>query len=225
MQQNAFDHVLLFGFQLRSFRERTTCGIALAFVLVLSVYGINVCMTLLPPNVVIAEEGRQRQAIPYTATLPPAFRDKSSSLATITTPVYEAKIHWAIPYIPMSPDELLVQAAPGNRFVVLDMSYRNLTKEKEVDMGWVTLTAMVKDECGREYFSEPLVIASLQREYDFPHHENQYQRMRGKLKPGEVCRTTILGFEAPAAIANFTLYLEEGDPNKHTVYQAGFRVR
>ncbi|MBB1284320.1 hypothetical protein HRH25_08055 [Flavisolibacter sp. BT320] len=225
MQHIASDLVLLFGFQLRSFRERTTCGILLAFVLILWVYFLDVLLMLVQPNAAIAGETIKLRTHTSTTALPTTYHDKSKPLATITTSVYEAKIHWAIPYIPSSPDELLVQAAPGNRFVVLDMSYRNITTDKEADMGWVTLTTVIRDERGREYFSEPLAIASLQREYAFPGHENQYRRMRGKLKPGEVVRTTIIGFEAPASIDNFILYMEDGESQKHTVHEASFRVR
>lgn len=225
MQRIASGFVLLFGFELRSFRERTICGIFLAFGLVLSVYFIDVFFMLFQPNVVIAGETVRQRPITTTTTLATAYRDRSAPLATITTSVYEARMHWAIPYVPFSPDELLLQAAPGNRYIVLDMSYRNITTDKEVDMGWVTLTAVIRDECGREYFSEPLSIASLQREYAFPNHETQYQRMRGTLQPGEEARTTILGFEAPATIDQFILYMEDGDPEKHTVYKANFKVR
>lgn len=225
MQRIASGFVLLFRPEMRSFRERTICGVALAFGLVLLVYFIDVFFTLLQPNVINASETLRQRSVTTTASIPTAYRDKSAPLATITTSVYEAKVHWAIPYVPLSQDELLLQAAPGNRFIILDMSYRNTTTDKEVDMGWVTLTAVIKDECGREYFSEPLSIASLQREYAFPNHETQYRRMRGTLQPGEEARTTILGFEAPAAIDNFILNMEEGDTEKNTVHMASFRVR
>lgn len=225
MQRLASDLVLLFGFQLRSIRERTTCGLFLAVMLVLAVYGIDVFFTLVQPNLAMAGENKQARHLVHTTALSPANRDKSIPLATITTSVYEAKIHWAIPYIPLSPDELLVQAAPGNRFIVLDMSYRNTSTDREVDMGWITLTTVVQDECGRQYFAEPLAIASLQREYAFPQHEVHYQRMRGKLRPGEVYRTTIIGFEAPASVNNFILIMEDGGTQKHKLHKTSFRVR
>lgn len=221
----ASDFGVLFGFQLRSFRERTTCGLFLAVMLLLIVYGIDVFFTLVQPNMAIAVETKLQRYGTNTTTLSPANRDRSIPLATINSSVYEAKVHWAIPYVPFSPDELLVQAAPGNRFVVLDMSYRNITTNREVDMGWITLTTVIQDECGREYFAEPLAIASLQREYDFPQHEVQYRGMRGKLKPGEVFRTTIIGFEAPATVNNFILIMEDGGTQKHKLHKTSFMVR
>ncbi|HEV7333909.1 MAG TPA: hypothetical protein VGN63_22940 [Flavisolibacter sp.] len=225
MQKNISVHITLSNFQLKSFWERTVFGIVLAVFFLLMVYSIDVITMHVKSPSHQASNMVHKADVLHSTALVAGIRNKSLPLATITTSVYEANIHWAIPYIPMSPDELLVKAKPGYRFIVLDMSYQNISPNQEVDMGIVTLTTIIQDECGREYYSEPLAIASLQREYSFPHHEEHYQRMRGLLKPGDVFRTTIIGFEAPVAVNNFVITMEDGGANSHKLHKAIFSVK
>jgi hypothetical protein len=225
MQQNLTQVVFLLGFQLKSVRERITCGIVLAFVFLLTAYGIDLLTAGIQTQ--LNEAGPVAAGIERVKTAPLHSRHpvKPAAGGTINTSVYEAKIHWAIPYVPLSPDEMLIKARPGYRFVVLDMSFRNTTRDQEVDMRLALLTATLRDEQDREYFSDALAIASLQREYPFPQHDLSYSKIRGVLKPGEVYRTTIFAFEVPVDRKNFILVMEDGGRKKHQLHRASFSVK
>lgn len=224
MQRFASEIVGLFGFQMRSLRERTTCGFLMATVLLLGVYSIDLFTTIVNAKILTTRSEQQAAGRQLATPIVPIKHNTLLSLGTVTTSVFEATIHWAIPYKPLSPDELLLEVKQGYRYVVLDMSFRNLSSEKDVDLGMVILTSLVQDECGRVYFAEPLAIASLQRDYPFPQHEEQYKKMRGILKPGESCRTTVIAFEAPEEVNSFILTMEDGS-GSNKVHKTKFTVR
>ena len=170
--------------------------------------------------------GGLTDALPESTTKRSGQRKKAPALATISTPAYEAKLYWAIPFIPRGSGEGLIEADSGSQFILLDVSIQNTTTDKVIDMGEVLLTAKVRDEEGREYTSDPLIIAAFNLEYPFPGHREQYRSMKGALMPGAVHRTVVFGFEAPASFRNFVLVLEEGDSSQsNTIYEAPFILK
>ncbi len=225
MLRNLLVFASLFGFQMRSHRERTTLGIVIATMLLLLFYSIGLLMNTVNENPRIASVEMPAARKAQTKMIESVPEAKMLPLGTIKSSVFDVTIHWAIPYKPVSPDELLLEAKEGHHFVVLDISYRNTSTDQEADLGMVILTTTIKDECGREYYSDPLAIASLQREYPFPQHEAQYRKMRGVLKPGEFCRTTIIAFEAPEAIKSFILSMPDGDSRSTELHETKFTVR
>ncbi|RYZ59180.1 MAG: hypothetical protein EOO14_08725 [Chitinophagaceae bacterium] len=225
MQRNLLVFVSLFGFQMRSQRERTTCGIVMATGLLLVVYNIGLLSNLLTTKSLLASYAVQGAGNEQMKMIQPIAENNTLPLGTIRTSVFDVNIHWAIPYKPISPDELLLETKDGFQYVVLDISYRNISPDQEADLGMVILTTTIKDECGRVYYAEPLAIASLQREYPFPKHEEQYRKMRGVLKPGEYCRTTIIAFEAPVSVKNFILSMADGDSRSTIQHETKFTMR
>jgi hypothetical protein len=106
------------------------------------------------------------------------------------------------------------------------MAVRNTTTNKHVDMGTVLLTAKVRDEQGREYLSNPLVIAAFNLEYPNRHHPALITAMKGVLAPGAEYRTVIFGFEAPVEVRNFMLQMEEEHGgNEYKLYEAPFSLK
>ena len=148
------------------------------------------------------------------------------SLATIQTADYEVNLHWAIPFTPRSHGEGLVQADSGSHFVLLDLSVKNTSAERAVDVGELLLSAKIRDNNGGEYASDPLVIAAFNLEYPYPNHQAQYQSLKGILQPGESGRTIVLGFEAPAGVKQFSLLFANPDGrNENGFYEGDFCLK
>src|SRR5688572_3776385 len=108
MQRIASEIVVLFGFQMRSLRERTTCGFLIATVLLLSVYSIDVFTTIVNAKILSTQNERHKGDRQLTTPIVPFQQNTVVSLGAVTTSVLKAIVHWAIPYMPISPDELLL---------------------------------------------------------------------------------------------------------------------
>lgn len=155
-----------------------------------------------------------------------AVKKRNRSQATIQAPEYEVNLHWAIPFIPRGQGEGLVQIDSGSQFVLLDLSVKNTTSDRAIDMGQILLGAKIRDAEGREYTSDPLVIAAFNLEYPYPDHQAQYRSLKGILQPGKSGRTVLLGFQAPVTAKQFLLILEgTNDPDNSTIYKSAFCLR
>lgn len=156
-------------------------------------------------------------------------RDKATEaapFATITTPAYVARIYQAIAFVPKNDGMGLMKIKPGHRYVVLDMSVQNTTKEKQVDMGQILLATRVRDEKGREYRMNAMAIAAYTLSNPNPQHQAQYNALWGKLKPGDLYRTTVFGMEVPEGVKKFVISMrEDGDVLKDSKrHEAPFSV-
>jgi hypothetical protein len=134
-----------------------------------------------------------------------------AAVATITAPAYVAKIHKAIAFVPKNDGIGLMKVKPGHHFVVLDMSVRNTSAKKEVDMGQILLNTKVSDEKGKEYRFSAMAVAAYTLDNPDPQHQAQYNAMWGKLKPGDFYRTVVFGLEVPEGHKNFVLSMGEND--------------
>jgi hypothetical protein len=147
----------------------------------------------------------------------PAVPEDGPAMATIAAPEYEAKLYRAVAFLPGHDGAGMIKVKPGNRFIVLDMSVRNTSKSKEVDMGQILLSATVADEKGKEYRFNAMAVAAYTLDNPDPRHQAQYNALWGKLKPGDFYRTTVFGLEVPANAKNFVLSMKEnGDIFKET---------
>ena len=142
--------------------------------------------------------------------------DDGTAIATITAPAFVSKIHHAIAFVPKNDGGVgMMKLKPGYRYVVLDMSVRNTSKSKEVDMGQILLTAKISDDKGKEYRHNAMAIAAYTLDNPDPHHQAQYNALWGKLKPGDFFRTVVFGIEAPESAKNFVISMkEDGDTFK-----------
>jgi hypothetical protein len=225
MQQRFSQFPFLFASRLKSRYYRPIYGVVLAAVLLFTVYSTKEVATFLEP---LLSKGSINQSKNISQTRSPASqlrKNEAPALATITTPVYEAKLYWAVPFIPRNAAMGLIQADSGHQFILLDIAVRNITTDKHVDMGTILLTTTVRDEKGREYFSDALVIAAFNLEFPYPQHHTQYSAMKGILPPGASHRTIAFGFEAPADAKHFVLSMENGtNCNVNKLYEASFTI-
>jgi hypothetical protein len=226
MQQQFFQLAPSFIFRMKSRRQQMTSVVFFYALLLFSVYGASRVVTSLfqtHPNQASQTKINNAQGSKTAAI---RKRKSAATLTSITTATYEAKLYWAIPFVPRQQSVGLIQAEPGNRFVLLDMAVRNTTTNRHVNMGDVLLTAKVRDEQGREYFSNPLVIAAFNLEYPNRHHHALTTAMKGVLAPGAEYRTVIFGFEAPVEMRNFLLQMEEEHSgNEYKLYEAPFGLK
>lgn len=134
------------------------------------------------------------------------------AIATLTSPEYVAKVHRAIAFVPKNDGMGMMKVKPGHHYVVLDMSVRNTSKNKDVDMGQVLLSTKVTDEKGKEYRFNAMAIAAYTLDNPDPQHQAQYNAMWSKIKPGEFYRTVVFGLDVPDGAKNFVISMkEDGD--------------
>lgn len=195
---------------------------------------VAACCTLLVFVVMLTTCQINSAAVPITERQPGKYRATSENkaatdsqeAATINTPTYKATVHWAIPFTPRGAGEGLIQADTGCHFVLLDISLQNVSADKPVDGQEVLQSTKIRDEQGREYASDPLVIAAFNLEYPYPQHQMQYRAFKGMLLPGAVHRTVVCGFEAPVDAKNFVLLMEDDAAGTgHNRYETAFAVR
>lgn len=152
--------------------------------------------------------------------------ESEAILATISTPDYELKIFKALPFIPKNDGASLMKLKQGNRYVVLDLSVHNKGNAKELDMAQVLLSAKLRDKKGRTYPLNAMAVAAFTLDNPDPQHQAQYNALWGKLKPGDVYRTTALGFEVPEEAKEFVLSMNADDNSlqESKRQEAKFRV-
>jgi hypothetical protein len=211
---------------MKSMRQRTTSVVFFSALLLFTVYcASRVAASLLQTHPHPASQSKTNNA-QWSKPAATRKREAAATLTSITTATYEAKLYWAIPFLPRQQSVGLIEAEPGNRFVLLDIAVRNTTTNKHVDMGAVLSTAKVRDEQGREYLSNPLIIAAFNLEYPNLHHHALTIAMKGVLAPGAEYRTVIFGFEAPVEVRNFSLLMdEEHSCNEYKLYEAPFGLK
>ncbi len=158
-----------------------------------------------------------------TTATPP---EDGAAIATINAPDYVVVVHKAIAFIPKDDGAGLMKIKQGHRYVVLDLSVRNTSKNKEVDMGQILLSSKVRDEKGKAYNLNAMAIAAYTLNNPDPHQQAQYNQMWSKIKPGDFYRTIAYGLEVPESAKNFVISLkEDGDIFKDTKrHEATFSV-
>ena len=198
---------------------RLFCTIALAAFGI--IYACNKSQTAALSGSHTAREKTTRHPAPEATG-----KKRNRSQATIQATGYEVNLYWAIPFTPRSHGEGLVEADSGSQFVLLDLSVKNTTSDRALDMGQILLGAKIRDTSGREYTSDPLVIAAFNLEYPYPNHKEQYRSLKGILQPGESGRTVMLGFEAPMDARQFLLSLEGmSDKGEGRRYEGAFCLK
>ncbi len=149
----------------------------------------------------------------------------TAAVARLTTPQYELELHRAIAFLPSVEGIEMLQAKKAHRFVVLDVSVKNVAAA-DVDMGQVLLSTFFRDEKGRTYSHQSKAVAAYTLDNPNPLHQAHYNALWGKLKPGEQYRTTAIGLEIPETVKKLTLSMrDDGDPTREAKrYEAAFAI-
>jgi hypothetical protein len=153
-----------------------------------------------------------KETVAKTETTKPLQPEEAPAIAIISAPSYVVKVHRGIAFLPENDNIGIMKPKPGYQFVVLDMSVRNISKSKEVDMGQILLSTKITSEKGKEYRLSPMAIAAYTLNNPDPQHQAQYNAAWSKLNPGDFFRTTVLGMEVPIATKTFVISMkEDGD--------------
>ncbi|HEY8607696.1 MAG TPA: hypothetical protein VIM12_11345 [Noviherbaspirillum sp.] len=119
------------------------------------------------------------------------------AVGMIETENYVMTLHRAIPFTPKTDALGLIKAKDGHRYVVLDISVQNKSREV-LEMGTIMLFSKVTDKNGKSYGGNLGALTAWALDNPDPKHQDEYDAVWSmEFPPGETHRAVVLGLELP----------------------------